>query len=67
MILHPTCTGMFLVGTDIIGVLDFGPSKTYPPALLRASGSEIWDAYECIRRIIPLLLYSVTASGCDAL
>ena len=41
IILHSTCTGTFTGGIDCHGVLGFGPRKKYPPALLRASGSEI--------------------------
>ena len=41
IILHSTCTGPFLGGIDFIGVLDFGLSKKYPHALLRATGYEI--------------------------
>ena len=41
MILHSTCTGKFYGGIAVIGVLDFGPRKKYPPALLRASVSEM--------------------------
>ena len=40
-ILHSTCTGKFPGGIDFIGVLDFGPMKEYPPALLSASGPEM--------------------------
>ena len=39
--LHYICTGPFYREIDFIGVLDFGPSKKYPPALLPASGSEM--------------------------
>ena len=46
IILHYSCNGPFDGGIDFIGVLDFGPSKKYPPALLRAYGSEMWDASE---------------------
>ena len=40
MILHSTLTGPFYGGVSVIGVLllDFGPGKKYPPAILRASG-----------------------------
>ena len=41
IILHYTCNGPFLGGIDCIGVLDFGPSKKYTPALLCASGSDM--------------------------
>ena len=46
IIIHITCTGKFSGGISVIGVLllDFGSRKKYPPALLRASGSEMWDA-----------------------
>ena len=38
IMLHSTCNGPFWGGIDCIGVLDFGPRKKYPPALLCASG-----------------------------
>ena len=41
MILHSTFNGPFTGSIAVIGVLDFGPRKKYPPALLRASGSEM--------------------------
>ena len=41
IILHSTRKGQFLGGIDLIGVLDFGPRKKYPPALLCDSGSEL--------------------------
>ena len=41
IMLHSTCTGKFYGGIYCIGVLDFGPRKKNPLALLRASGSEI--------------------------
>ena len=41
MILHYTCTGPFYGGMACIGVLDFGPRKKYPPALICASGSDM--------------------------
>ena len=41
IMLHSTCTEPFLGVIDCIGVLDFGSRKEYPPALFRASGSEI--------------------------
>ena len=41
IMLHSTCTKTFLGGIDCIGVLNFGPRKKYPPALLRTSGSEM--------------------------
>ena len=40
-ILNYICTGPFFRGIAFIGVLDFGPRKKYPPALLPASGSEM--------------------------
>ena len=64
IMLHYTCTRPFCVIIDCIGVLDFGPKNKYPPALLHTSGSNILYAFEWIRRIIPLLLYYVSASGC---
>ena len=39
MMLHSTCTGPFSRGISCIGLLDFGPRKKYPQALIRASGS----------------------------
>ena len=44
MMLHSTCPGPFSGGISCIGVLGFGPMKKYPPALLCASGSDMWDA-----------------------
>ena len=44
IIFHSTCTGPFSMGIACIGVLNFGPSKKYPPDLLCASGSEMWNA-----------------------
>ena len=41
MILYSTCTGPFYGGISCIGVLDFGPRKKYPPALLHASGFDM--------------------------
>ena len=41
MILTSTCTVQFSGGIAVIGMLDFGPRKKYPPALLHVSGSEI--------------------------
>ena len=41
IILHSKCTGPFPGGIACIGVLDFFPRKKHPPALLRASGSDI--------------------------
>ena len=41
IILHSTCTGTFYGDIDFIGVLDFGPRKKYPPALIHASGSDM--------------------------
>ena len=38
IMLHSTCIGAFWGIIDCIGVLDFGPRKKYPPALIRASG-----------------------------
>ena len=38
---HTIFTGPFSGGIAVIVVLDFGTRKKYPPALLRASGSEI--------------------------
>ena len=38
IMLHYTCTGPFWGGIGFIDVLDFGPNKNYPPALLWASG-----------------------------
>ena len=40
-IIHYTCTGPFSWGISCISVLDFGPRKKYPLALLRASGSDM--------------------------
>ena len=67
VILYSKFTGPFYWGFSFIVVLDFGPSKKYPPALLRDSGSEMWDASEYMWIIISLILYYFTASGCDAL
>ena len=36
-------------------MLGFGPRKKYPPALLRASGSSIYNALEYMWIIVPLL------------
>ena len=41
IMLHSTCTGPFYRCVDCIGMLDFGPRKKYPPALIRASGSDM--------------------------
>ena len=41
IMMHSTCNVPFLGGIDCISVLDFGPRKKYPPALLSASGSEM--------------------------
>ena len=41
IMLHSTCTGTFSGGIDCISVLNFGPGKKYPPALLCASSSEM--------------------------
>ena len=39
--LHYTCTGPFSGVISCIGVLDFFTRKKYPPALFRASGSDM--------------------------
>ena len=39
--LHSKCNGKFSGVIDFIGVFNFGPRGKYPPALLRASGSEM--------------------------
>ena len=67
MILNSTCTVPFYRGISVIVVLDFGPRKRYPPALLSDSRYEMLEESEYIRRIILLLIHSVTESGCDAL
>ena len=67
IMLHYTCTGPFFGGIDCMGIFDFGPRTKYPPALLRAYGSDVWDASEYMWRIIMLLMYSITASVCVAL
>ena len=67
IILHSTCTGQFSGGLSVIGVLDFCLRGEYPPDLLFSSGSGMCYSSENIWRIIPLLLYSVTVSGCEAL
>ena len=41
MMLHYACISPFYGGISCIGVLNFGPRKKYPPALLRASGSDM--------------------------
>ena len=41
--------------------------EKYPPTLLFAFGYEMYDASEYIWRIVPLLLHSVSAYGCDTL
>ena len=43
MILNSTCDGLFSGGIVIIGVLllGFGPSKKYPPDLMRVSGYDM--------------------------
>ena len=41
IMMHSTCTGLFYEGIDCIIVLDFGPRKKYPPALLRDSDSDM--------------------------
>ena len=46
IMLHSTFTGPFWGGIDCIDVLDFGPSKKYPPDLLCAYVSEMSYAYE---------------------
>ena len=46
IMLHFTCTSPFWGGIDCISVLDFGPRKKYPPALICASGPEMYDTYE---------------------
>ena len=67
IMLHSTCTGTFSKGIACIGVLDFGPRKKYPTALITASGYDMLDASKYMWRIIPLLLYSFTSSVCVAL
>ena len=67
IMLNYICNDPFSGHIYCTGVLYFGTRKKYPPALLSASSSDMYDAYEYIQRIITLLLYSVTASGCDAL
>ena len=67
IILNSTGTSPFPGGIYVICVLDFGPREEYPPDMMCASCPEISDASEYICRIIPLLLYSVTESGCDML
>ena len=67
-IIHYTCTGLFYGVIAVIGVfLCILVQGNNPPALLRDSGSEIYDAYEYMCIIILLLLYYVTVSGCNAL
>ena len=39
IMLHSTCTETFLGGIDYIVVLDVGPRKKHPPALVFDSGS----------------------------
>ena len=39
IILHYKFTATFSMGIACIGVLDFGPSKKYPPDLIRVYGS----------------------------
>ena len=46
IIMHYTCTGPFGGGIDCIMVLYFGPRKKYLPALLCASGFDLWDSSE---------------------
>ena len=41
MMLHYKCTCLFSRDISCIGVLDFGPRKKYPAAMLRASGSDM--------------------------
>ena len=41
IIMHYICTGPFFRGSACIGVFYFDPRGKYPPALLRASGSDI--------------------------
>ena len=48
-------------------MLDFGSRKKYPPGLLHASGSDMYDSLEYMWIIIPLFLYSVIVSGYVAL
>ena len=57
IMLYSTCAGPFSRVISCIRVLDFGPRKKYPPALFRASGSDMRDASEYMRRIVALLLY----------
>ena len=64
IILHSTYNGPFSGGIKCIGVLYFGLSKKYQPALLCASVFCAWDVCKYIQRTIPLLLYYVTTSVC---
>ena len=41
IMLHSTCTVLFYGGIACISVLYFGPRENYPPALLRASVSDM--------------------------
>ena len=62
IMLHSTRTGKFYGGIVSIVMLDFGPRKKYPPALLCASCSDMYDVSKYMWRIIPLLLYSVNGT-----
>ena len=44
IMMYSTCAGLFSGGIDCVDVLDFIPRKQYPPALLHASGSGMYDA-----------------------
>ena len=64
IMLHYKRPGPLSGGIAFIGVLDSVPKKKYPPALIRTSGSDIYDASKYMWRFVPLLLYSVSSSGC---
>ena len=67
IILNSTGTRPFYGCISVIGLLYFCLSKKYPPSLMCASVYDMYNIYEYIWRIITLLLYSVTVSGCVAL
>ena len=48
IILNYTCNGPFSGFIACISVLDFGPRKQYPPALICDSVSGMWDASKYI-------------------
>ena len=62
IMIHYICTGPFSEVISCIGVLDFVLRKKSSPALIHASGYDLYDASKYMWRIIPLLLSYCTAS-----